>query len=84
MLQAGVLIHNLPTQRSWALAPAHLSLLVGTELIATRVILVPVLGTPLASTPPNSVVPSSSWEDWLSGSQCWRSLWSGVAWRSGC
>lgn len=47
MLQAGVLIHNLPIQRSVVLAPAHLSWLVGMEMVATRMNLVPVLGTPM-------------------------------------
>lgn len=47
LLQMGVLIYNLPIQRSAVLAPVHVSLMVCAELVATRMILVPVLGTPL-------------------------------------
>ncbi|MGA7173347.1 MAG: hypothetical protein WB020_07195 [Candidatus Dormiibacterota bacterium] len=47
LLQTGVLIHNLPAQRSAVLVAVHLNWLVGAELVATRMILVPVLGTPL-------------------------------------
>lgn len=47
LLQAGVLIHNLPVQRAVVLASTHVSWLVGAESVATRMILVPVLGTPL-------------------------------------
>lgn len=47
VLQAGVLVHNLPHQRSSVLVAGQFHWLVGAELVATRMILVPVLGTPL-------------------------------------
>jgi len=48
VLQAGVLVVNLPVQRSVVLVPVHVSLLVGLEMVATRMVMVPILGTPVA------------------------------------
>lgn len=46
-LQAGILAANLLAQRADLLAPVHVSLLLGVEMVATRMLTVPILGTPL-------------------------------------